>query len=107
MSVDDALKRYDSLVERAFCDGKKRIGDGKFRASVLEDVFKKIIRDAKGDAELRMMDSPSDEHVCKTYVRHLLLLCSESNLVLGLSVRDLRSIWEPANHLSFAATELR
>jgi hypothetical protein len=63
MSVDDALKRYDSLVEEVFRDGKKRMGDGK-----LEDVFKKIIRDAKGDAELRMMDSSSDEHVCKTYV---------------------------------------
>ena len=68
MSVDDALKRYDSLVGKVFCDGKKTIGDGKFRASVLEDVFKKIIQDATGDAELRMMDLPSDGHLCKTYV---------------------------------------
>jgi hypothetical protein len=68
MSVDDALERYDSLVEEVFRDGKKRMGDGKFRASVLEDVFKKIIRDAKGDPELRMMDSSSDGHVCRMYV---------------------------------------
>jgi hypothetical protein len=39
MSVDDALKQYDSLVQKVFCDGKKSVGDGKFKASVLEEVF--------------------------------------------------------------------
>jgi hypothetical protein len=65
MSVDEALQRYESLAEKVFRLGKKRIGDGQFKASILEDAFKKIVREKTGNAELPMMDL---DNASRTYV---------------------------------------
>jgi hypothetical protein len=78
MSVDNAIDRYDSLAKRVFSEGKKIIGDGKFKASVLEDVVKKIVEAETGDADTRMMETSSDGQVCRTYVAALNLQMSRS-----------------------------
>lgn len=71
MSVEDAIKCYDSFAKRVFSGGKKTIGDGKFKASVLEEVIKEIVNAETGDADTRMMETSSDEQACRTYVMTL------------------------------------
>jgi len=68
LSVSDAINHYDSLAEKVFSDGKKVIGDGHFKGSVLRDVVKKIVEAKTADADSRMMETDSDGKVCKTYV---------------------------------------
>jgi hypothetical protein len=68
MSIDDAIKYYDSLTKRVFSEGKKTMGDGKFKATALEDVIKEIVKARTGDADSHMMDMGSEGQVCKTYV---------------------------------------
>jgi hypothetical protein len=68
MSVYDAITHYDSLAKKVFADGKKMMGDGNFKSSVLEGVIKDIVRATTGDADSRMMDTRPEVEVCKTYV---------------------------------------
>lgn len=68
MSVDAAIERYGLLVERVFSQAKPFGGDGKFSASKLEDVIKRIIEEHTGEADERMMDPQSEGTGCKTYV---------------------------------------
>jgi hypothetical protein len=70
MSVDDAINHYDSFAKTVFSEGKKTVGEGNFKASVLEDVIKNIVKTKTGDADTRMMETSSDA-VCKTYVAAL------------------------------------
>jgi hypothetical protein len=68
MSIDDALKYYDILTKKVFSEGKKVIGNGKFKATALEHVIKDIVKTMTGDANSPMMDTLSDGDACKTYV---------------------------------------
>jgi len=70
MSVDDAINHYDSFAKTVFSEGKKTVGEGNFKASVLEDVIKNIVKTKTGDADTRMLETSSDA-VCKTYVAAL------------------------------------
>ena len=78
MSIDEAIKYYDSLTKRVFSEGKKTIGDGKFKATVLEDVIKEIVETKTGDADSHMMDTHSEGNVCKTYVTASPIIVSQS-----------------------------
>jgi hypothetical protein len=44
MSVSDTIMHYDSLAKKVFSDGKKVVGDGHFKGSVLRDVVKEIVK---------------------------------------------------------------
>lgn len=69
MSVDDALRKYAELTKEVFSE-RKLMGDGKFKASKLEDAIKKVIveqRAALKDAEAKMKDDGTCGTVCKTY----------------------------------------
>ena len=68
MSVSDAIRCYDSFAEKVFSRGKKIVGDGKFKASILEDVIKEVVKEETGGADTRMMDSHPEHESCKTYV---------------------------------------
>ena len=68
MSVSDAIRCYDSFAEKVFSKGKKYVGDGKFKASTLEDVMKEIVKEKAGDSNTRMMDTRLEQEICKTYV---------------------------------------
>jgi len=76
MSAPDAITYYDSLAKHVFSDGKKNLslGDGKFKATVLEGVLKEIAKAKTDDADSRMMDTRSDQEVSKTTSRYLLPL---------------------------------
>lgn len=69
MSVDEASRKYAELSKYVFSE-RKLVGDGKFKASKLEDAIKKVIAErpaASNDAEARMKDDRSSGAVCKTY----------------------------------------
>ena len=69
MSVDEAIKHYSLLSEQAFSK-MKSAGDGKFMASKLEKVIKKVVRDVTQDTKTRMLDPRSGNELCRTYVPH-------------------------------------
>jgi hypothetical protein len=68
MSVDEAIEHYGLLSEQVFSKVKST-GDGKFMASKLEQVIKKIVCDVTQDTETRMLDLRPEHEVCRTYVR--------------------------------------
>ena len=65
MTVDDAIEAYQQLAREVFSDPKRTTGDGKFKATVLEKVFKGIVESKTGDAGTSLLD---DSVTCKVYV---------------------------------------
>jgi hypothetical protein len=64
MDVDTAIDRYADLAKRVFSD-MKLWGDGKFKASRLEEVLKSLVEEVTGDSESPLLvdDEPG---VCRT-----------------------------------------
>ena len=67
MSVAEAIERYRTLTERVFSSTKLISGDGKFKASKLEEVIKEIVKEKLGHPDALMLDSRPEGEVCKTY----------------------------------------
>jgi len=66
MSVSEAIGHYGTLAQRVFSDTKHG-GEGKFRASKLEEVIKEIVQAKTGDPDAVMMDPRPEGGVCRTY----------------------------------------
>ncbi|EIW75500.1 FabD lysophospholipase-like protein [Coniophora puteana RWD-64-598 SS2] len=62
MPIDEAIKAYDAFVKRVYIDGRKRLGDETFKASVLVEVVKDIVGAQLGQKDARMLD---DNAACK------------------------------------------
>jgi len=56
MDVDVAINHYDALVQHVFSHPKRWQGDGKFKATNLEEAMKATIRDAIGDSEAHLLE---------------------------------------------------
>jgi len=56
MDVDVAINHYDTLVQHVFSHPKRWQGDGKFKATNLEEAMKATIRDATGDSESLLLE---------------------------------------------------
>jgi hypothetical protein len=67
MSVTEAIEHYGTLAQRVFSDAKLIGGDGKFKASKLEEVIKEIVEAKTGRADELMMDPRPEGEACKTY----------------------------------------
>jgi hypothetical protein len=65
MSVTEAIEDYGTLAQRVFSDANLIGGDGKFKATKLEDVIKGIIEKKTGRKDELMMDLRPG--ACKTY----------------------------------------
>jgi len=65
MDVDTAIKHYDILVKHVFSHPKRWHGEGKFKASRLEEAMKAMIRDATGDSESPLLE-PDNATRCRT-----------------------------------------
>jgi len=57
MDVDTAIKHYGTLVKHVFSRPKRWQGEGKFKATRLEEAIKAMVKDTTGDS-----DSPLLEH---------------------------------------------
>ena len=67
MSVDDAIKCYEDLSQKIFSD-MKWLGDGKYKATRLQNVVQDIVKEKVGDKEAPLFDDGSRGRVCKTCV---------------------------------------
>ncbi|KAG8717983.1 hypothetical protein FRC09_013341 [Ceratobasidium sp. 395] len=70
LNVDQAIAAYLKLVKAVFL-GKKLLstsGSGTFKAGVLEEELKKMVREAKGNEDTLIMGEQRDEDDCKVMV---------------------------------------
>jgi hypothetical protein len=65
-----AIPIYEKLLQDVFTDTNitNLSGSDAFKASKLEAELKKIVRDATGDENARMVDTQLDAEGCKTCV---------------------------------------
>jgi len=72
MDVDTAIKHYAALAEQVFADPKRTGGDGKFKATKLEEAIKSVVKEVTGDSESSLLDG-GEAGVCKTSAIYLLI----------------------------------
>jgi len=65
MDVDTAIKHYVIMVKYVFSNPKRRLGDGRFKATKLEEAIKSIVRDITGDSESLLLER-NESTVCRT-----------------------------------------
>jgi len=65
MDIDTAIKHYSIIVKHVFSDPKGRLGDGRFKATKLEEAIKSIVRDVTGDSESPLLER-NESTVCWT-----------------------------------------
>lgn len=68
MSVDEAIDCYDNLAGKVFSQLKWPSGDGKYRATLLEEVIKTIVKKKTGDSDAQISDDGALGGICKTCV---------------------------------------
>jgi hypothetical protein len=56
MGVDTATGAHNTLAQRVFPDRKRWPGDGRFRATKLEEVIKSLVQDVTGDPEEPLLE---------------------------------------------------
>jgi len=56
MDIDTAIKHYGILVKHVFSHPKRWQGEGKFKATRLEESMKAMVRDATGDSESPLLE---------------------------------------------------
>ena len=65
MDVDTAINYYNNLAKQVFSASKRWPGDGRFKATKLEEVIKSAVRDVTGDPEQPLLEI-GDGSVCRT-----------------------------------------
>ena len=65
MDVDTAINYYNDLVKHVFFVSKRWPGDGRFKATKLEEVIKSAVGDVTGDPEQPLLEF-SNTSVCRT-----------------------------------------
>jgi hypothetical protein len=65
MDVDTAIDHYNDLAKQVFSTSKHWPGDGKFKATKLEEVIKSVVGGVTGDPEEPLLEI-SDTSVCRT-----------------------------------------
>ncbi|KIM42400.1 hypothetical protein M413DRAFT_43952, partial [Hebeloma cylindrosporum] len=67
MDVDTAIDHYNNLAKKVFSASKRWPGDGKFKATKLEEVIKSVVGDVTGDSEELLLEL-GDTSICRTFV---------------------------------------
>ena len=65
MDVDTAIDSYNSLGQQVFSERKRWLGDGRFRATNLEEAIKFVARDITGNPEEPLLEA-SNTLICRT-----------------------------------------
>lgn len=64
MDIDTAINHYDHLAKEVFSD-MKRFGDGKFKATKLEQVLKSVVDSVTHDSESPLLVEGDQSGVCQ------------------------------------------
>ena len=67
MSVEETINCYDNLAKKVFSK-LNRWGDGKYKAELLEEVIKVIVKERTGANEAQVLDDGALGGICKTCV---------------------------------------
>ncbi|QRV80912.1 nephrocystin-3 protein [Ceratobasidium sp. AG-Ba] len=88
MDIDAAISAYSQLIERVFSDKKvlTTSGSGTYKASRLEEELKKIVRNATGDENTRMMTN-----VGGVKTRQVMVFAMSEHNMTGSAPRIFRS----------------
>ncbi|KJA21133.1 hypothetical protein HYPSUDRAFT_68085 [Hypholoma sublateritium FD-334 SS-4] len=107
MDVDTAINHYDQLAKEVFSD-MKRFGDGKFKATKLEQAIKSVVNSVTHDAESPLLVQGNQSGACQVFV------CAKNahNMNIPVLFRSYPSyethsgckIWEAARATSAAPT---
>ena len=100
MSVDDAIKCYEDLSQKIFSD-MKWLGDGKYKATRLQNVVKDIVKEKVGDPEAPLFDDGTRGRVCKTCVDKLMVTSKICLIYIQIRVRHERTRYECKNPSHF------
>ncbi|KAG6906944.1 hypothetical protein DXG01_011277 [Tephrocybe rancida] len=67
MTIEDAIACYDDLAGRVFSQ-VKILGDGQYKATLLEEVIKEVVQKRTGNSEAHLLDDGALGGICKTFV---------------------------------------
>jgi len=56
MDVETAIDSYNNLAQKVFSDRKQWPGDGRFKATNLEEVIKSVVQDVTGNPEEPLLE---------------------------------------------------
>ena len=56
MDVEAAIDSYNTLAQQVFSDRKRWPGDGKFKATNLEEVIKSVVQGVTGNPEEHLLE---------------------------------------------------
>ena len=56
IGVDTAIDAYNSLSQQVFSDQKRWPGDGKFKATMLEEAIKSLVQGVTGDPKEPLLE---------------------------------------------------
>jgi len=56
MDVDTAIKHYNVLAKHVFSHPKRWQGEGKFKATRLEEAIRAMVKDTTGDSESPLLE---------------------------------------------------
>jgi len=65
MGVDTAIDVYNDLAQQVFSDPKRWPGDGRFKATKLEEVIKSFVRDVTSNPEELLLEV-GNASACRT-----------------------------------------
>ena len=65
MDVEAAIDAYKNLAQQVFSDRKRWLGDGRFKATNLEEAIKFVVRDITGNPEEPFLEA-SNTSICRT-----------------------------------------
>ena len=69
MDVDTAIDSYNNLAQEVFSERQLWPGDGRFKATNLEEAIKSVVRDITNNPEEPLLED--DTLVCRTWVYYL------------------------------------
>ena len=64
MGVDSAIDAYSSLAQEFFSAQRQWPGDGRFKATKLEEVIKSVVQDVTGNPEQLLLEV-GDGSICQ------------------------------------------
>jgi len=65
MDVETAIDSYNSLGQQVFSEQKRWLGDGRFKATNLEEAIKSLVRDITSNPEEPLLEV-GNTSICRT-----------------------------------------
>ena len=65
MDVETAIDSFNNLAQKVFSDQKRWPGDGRFKATNLEEVIKSVVQDVTGNPEEPLLEV-GNASLCRT-----------------------------------------